>query len=436
MYALFRSELQRLAPDFQSARFLLAVSGGQDSCVLAHLFAKENLSFDIAHCNFNLRGNESVEDMKLVKNMPLISNQKVFIKEFDTYKIQQNSGKSIEMVARELRYKWFEEIGKDYDYIVTAQHANDNAETLLMNLLRGTGLRGLCAIPEKNGKIIRPLLKFNLSEIKNSALENKISFRTDSSNLTDDFLRNKIRHHIIPELEKINSQTISTFSHNCETFSQQYRFFETQMQLYREKLLKQTENGFSIDINELKKEKNATLILFEILTPFGFNMEDIISLFTSFDSISGKRFFSKTHIINKDRNQLFLEEINKIIDKETIINSIDELQNSGFSVDLFGSDKEMVFENNPNILYVDAEKLKFPVTIRSWKEGDFFYPYGLNGKKKVSDFFTDYKVSILEKQKIKLLFSDDKLLWIIGFRADERGKIDAKTKKYYKITKL
>jgi len=220
----FYQELKNLAPEAESARFLLAVSGGRDSVVLAHLFASYKLHFDIAHCNFHLRGEESDKEMVFVQKLPFLSSQKIFVKEFDTIGIQQNSGKSIEMVARELRYQWFEEMGKNYDYVVTAHHANDNAETVLMNVLRGTGLRGMCGIPQKNRKIIRPLLRFSVLEIEKYILEQGIEYCIDSSNLTDEFLRNKIRHHIIPELEKINPNVIEIFLKNSTLFLQQTKF--------------------------------------------------------------------------------------------------------------------------------------------------------------------------------------------------------------------
>jgi tRNA(Ile)-lysidine synthase len=236
MNTQFFQHLLLLAPDAESVRFLLAVSGGRDSVVLAHLFANYGLHFDIAHCNFHLRGEESNIEMNFVRDLPFLTTQRVFVKEFDTLNIQQKSGKSLEMVARELRYQWFEEIGKDYDYLVTAHHANDNAETVLMNLLRGTGLRGICGIPQKNGKIIRPLLRFRGSEIERYADKQGIRFCVDSSNMSDDFLRNKIRHHIIPELEIINPNSIETFSKNSHLFLQQAQFFDAHIQQYKNKL--------------------------------------------------------------------------------------------------------------------------------------------------------------------------------------------------------
>jgi tRNA(Ile)-lysidine synthase len=432
MTPLFNTELLTLAPDAKSARFLLAVSGGRDSVALAHLFTNCELYFDIAHCNFHLRGEESNKEMNFVKNLTFLTTQKVFIKEFDTIAIQQKSGKSIEMVARELRYQWFEEIGNDYDYIVTAHHANDNAETVLMNLLRGTGLRGMCGIPQKNGKIIRPLLRFLGSEIENYACMQDLDFCIDSTNLCDDFLRNKIRHHIIPELEKINPNVTTVFLKNCNLFQQQVKFFDTHIQNYKNQLLKKTKERFTIDIESFKTCENRYLILYEILNSFGFNADDVENILKSFNATSGKQFLSESHILVKDRSQLIIEKKEEKKEETILINSIEELEKHGFIVETKNKldYKAIKF---PNVICIDVGKIEFPLILRNWKKGDFFYPFGMKTKKKLSDFFTNLKIDLIEKQKIRLLCSNNQIVWIINYRADDRFKIDTNTKNYYII---
>ncbi|MCL2289217.1 MAG: tRNA lysidine(34) synthetase TilS [Bacteroidetes bacterium] len=430
----FYQELLFLAPDAESAHFLLAVSGGRDSVVLAHLFANYGLNFDVAHCNFHLRGGESNKEMFFVQNLPFLTTQKVFVKEFNTMAIQQKSGKSIEMVARELRYQWFEEIGENYDYIVTAHHANDNTETVLMNLLRGTGLRGMCGIPQKNGKIIRPLLRFSNSVIERYVREQEIDFCIDSSNLTDEFLRNKIRHHVIPELEKINPNFIEIFSKNSNLFLQQTKFFDAQVQQYKKQLLKETEGRISIPIDALKDDENRSLILYEILNPFGFNADDVENILKSIDATPGKQFLSDTHILIKDRTHFIIEKKEEKNDEGIIINSIEELEKYGFLVEKISCDSNFKLLKSPNVIYVDTKKLIFPLTIRNWKKGDYFYPFGMKTKKKLSDFFTDLKVDLLEKQKIRLLCSGNQIVWIINYRADDRFRIDEKTEFCYSLT--
>ena len=432
----FYQEVLRLAPDAESARFLLAVSGGQDSVVLAHLFKTCGLNFDIAHCNFHLRGEESNKEMNFVQQLPFLTSQKIFVKEFDTITIQQKSGKSIEMVARELRYQWFEEIGKDYHYIVTAHHANDNAETMIMNLLRGTGLRGMGGISKKNGKIIRPLLWCNANEIKKYATQHEIKFCVDSSNLTDDFLRNKIRHHIIPELEKMNPKCIDNFSKNCNLFLQQTNFYDACIQYFKNKLVVEAEDRIYIDIHILRKIDNQSVILFEILNPYGFNIDNVVNILKSLNAQAGKRFLSDTHVLIKDRTHFIIEKKEIKKEEDILIYSIKELENHGFSVKKKVANQNDNIIKKHNVIYVDAQKISFPLTIRNWRNGDFFYPFGMKTKKKVSNFFTDLKIDLLEKQKVRLLCSHNQIVWIINIRADERFRIDENTKYYYQISKI
>jgi len=430
----FYQELLLSAPDAETAKFLLTVSGGRDSVVLAHLFVSFQLNFDIAHCNFHLRGEESNKEMTFVQKLPFLTNQKVFVKEFDTLQIQQNSNKSIEMMARELRYKWFEEIGKEYDYIVTAHHANDNAETIILNLLRGTGLRGMCGIPQKNGKIIRPLLRFSSSAIEKYSIEHKIKYCVDSSNLSNDFFRNKIRNKVIPELEKINPNCIEIFTKNSQIFLQQTKFFDAQIQQYKNISWNENEDRVCISIEKLKKIEYPELILYELINKMGFSIFDVQKILKSLDSNSGKRFVSDTHLLIKDRNCLIIEKKKENRIEEIIIHDMDELAQYGFRIEkhLYNPNFEPV--KTKDVIYVDAQKLSFPLTIRSWKNGDFFYPFGMKTKKKVSDFFTDIKIDILEKQKVKILSSQNQIVWIVNYRADNRFRVDECTEFYYQIS--
>jgi tRNA(Ile)-lysidine synthase len=431
----FYRELGKLVPDAANSRFLLAVSGGSDSVALAHLFSNSDICFDIAHCNFNLRGEESNREMVFVQKLPFLTLQKVFVKEFDTLSIQRDSGKSIEMIARELRYLWFEEVGKDYDYIVTAHHANDNAETVLLNLLRGTGLRGMCGIPQKNGKIIRPLLRFRVSEIERYVQKQGIRFCVDSSNLSDNFLRNRIRHHIIPEIEKIYPNCVDTFSKNSSLFLHQTKFFDTALNQIKESLILTDNYQAKISIDLLKNIENQSLILYEILQPYGFNAESIGKILQSIHSNSGKRFISETHILLKDRNYFIIEEKNYINNEVVLIHSVEELENNRFSVKNFKHHENLEIEKVSNLIYVDADKIQYPLTLRNWEKGDYFYPFGMKRKKKVSDFLTDLKIDLFEKQKIRLLCSQNQIVWVINYRADNRFGIDVNTKNYYRIEK-
>ena len=427
----FYQQLLLLVPDAAAAKFLLAVSGGRDSIALAHLFTACNLHFDIAHCNFHLRGEESDNEAAFVQQLPFLTTQKVFVKDFDTMAIQRQSGKSVEMVARQLRYQWFEEVGKDYDCIVTAHHANDNAETVLMNMLRGTGLRGMCGIPPKNGKIIRPLLRFWRQEIEKYCLEQDLQYCDDSSNFSDQFLRNRVRHYVIPELEKINPQIVDVFSRNSELFLQQTQFFNAHIQQYKNLLVKEEKERIIIDILSLRNIDYQSLILYEILNPFGFNAIETDNILKSMNATSGKQFLSDTHILIKDRNRFIIEKKDTKKEDVIIINCIEELEQYGFAVEKMPVTSNFQTVKDNHIIYVDADKLRFPLTIRNWREGDFFYPFGMKTKKKLSDFFTDLKIDLLEKQKIRLLCAQDQIVWVINLRADERFRVGADTREWY-----
>ncbi len=430
----FITHLQSLIDNPFKKRFLLAVSGGVDSCVMAYLFHHHGLDFDVAHCNFHLRGEESNQDMEFIKNIPYLKDERLFIKEFDTIALQQDSGKSVEMVARDLRYEWFHELGKEYDYIATAHHADDNAETILLNLTRGTGLKGMTGIPAINGKIIRPLLPFTAEDILTFAEENHIEFRIDRSNYSDLFRRNKIRWQIIPKLKEINPNLISTFTRNITLFNAQYRFYQQKIEILKTNLLLKKDNEYLISIKEIIDSGHSELLLHEILTDFNFHSNTIQNIVQQLHTTPGKKFTSGTHILIKDREYLIISEIKKINPLYIVIEHLSDLDNYGYSVELLDYKKDLQFLRDPNTIYVDKNKLHFPLTLRNWQEGDYFYPYGMKGKKKVSDLFTNEKISIPHKHRIPLLCMEDEIVWIVGCKADRRFAIKSgETKQYYVI---
>lgn len=433
MEELFRQHINELVDSAPSKNFLLAVSGGADSSVLAYLFAHCQLNFAIAHCNFHLRGEESNLDMMLTRRMVQDYGVTYFEKEFNTKVEQEKSGDSIEMVARNLRYTWFKEIGIEYDYIVTAHHANDNAETVLLNLSRGTGLKGLTGIPEQNGKILRPLLPFSAQQIRQFAAEKNIAFRNDSSNFSDTFHRNKIRLSVIPKLEEVNPQLIQTFSHNSQILRQQYQFYQHQIEKIKNDLVQIQGEETIIPLDKLSLLDDKILILNEILRNYGFNEDNVKQIIHSEQGPSGKKFLSSTHVLVKDRNNLIINHLISDTHHSIIINSWEELSLYGFQTYQCSINQKPIFENNPNIIYVDETKINFPLILRHWKSGDFFFPFGMKGSKKLSDFFTNQKIDILTKDKIWLLCDGEKIIWVVGFRSDDRFKIDNKTTNYIKI---
>ena len=434
MLKRFLQELQTLAgDDATQKRYLVAVSGGADSTVAATLFHEAGLSFAMAHCNFHLRGADSDRDMRFVQQLAAQWQIPLHLQEFDTLTLQKNSGKSVEMVARELRYAWFSEIANDFDFIVTAHQSTDATETMLLNLNRGTGLKGLCGIPPANGKIIRPLLCFTAQEIRQYAENHHIDYVEDITNRDEAIARNRIRHKVIPQLEHINPQFLETNARSRRILQRQYAYYQKYIEIEKHNLLQEKEGRFQINRAQLNHCVDKELVLYEILNEFGFpaTVSEKLSEKALFQP--GKQFFSDTHILLIDRDFLFIQP--KTYSKEHYINivSLEEL-NQYFQVEEFEYQKDMTFEKNPDILYIPKDKLTFPLQIRSWHPGDYFYPLGAKGRQKLSDFFTDHKIDRFSKSQIRLLCSEDQIIWLIGWRSDERFKIKKDTLTYYKIS--
>lgn len=429
----FYQHLKKIVPEPEQVVFLLAVSGGKDSSAMVHLFSQCGLKIAMAHCNFHLRGEASNRDMEWVKKMSETYHCKLYIQEFDTISEQADSGKSIEMVARDLRYHWFREIGKPYHYIVTAHHANDNVETLLLNLSRGTGLKGLTGIPTLSGQFLRPLLPFTSDQIEKYIADNQIDYCTDATNFSEQYQRNKIRLSVIPKLREINPELIDTFTQNIARFSQQYNFYSRQILHFQNEITFCENDICYISIEKLLPNKDKELLLYEFLKPYNFRAAVVQDIIRHLSDEPGKVFYSASHELLKDRKYLIVKEIKEINFFSITIESSEELEKYGFSITRHEKNMPLHFEDDPRILYVDAEHFHFPVVIRHWEKGDYFYPLGLRGKKKISDFFVDKKTDLFAKKKIKLLCIDNQIVWVIGQRADDRFKIKEKTFSYYKI---
>lgn len=436
----FIQHLESLAPNFKKAHFLLAVSGGIDSCVMTHLFQVHQLNYDMAHCNFQLRGEDSDLDMQFVESelirFLVKDHQKkpeVFVKIFDTRSEQINSGNSIEMVARELRYSWFKQLSSKYDFVCTAHHANDNAETILLNLVRGTGYKGLNGIPEVNQPYIRPMLQFTSDQIHKYAKENHVPFRVDLSNLTNEFSRNKIRNSVIPILEELNPNLIQTFQKNSRLFIKQYQFYKEQILKIKKRILQQDQLFYKIEIEQILSEQNREIVLYELLNDFNFNYSTVNQLNEQLLGESGKFFYSSTHCLVKDRTTLFIypKEQNDQ-NHEVIISNDANFKNADITATIIPNRSDFIFEKKSNIAYFDADLIEFPLLIRHWKEGDYFHPYGMKGKKKLSDLFVDLKLNIIQKQQIQILCDPKKqnqIMWVIGLRTSDLYKVNSKTKK-------
>lgn len=418
MLTKFQHHIEQNFTQLKDKKLLLAVSGGIDSMVLLDLFYKLKFDICVVHCNFQLRGKESDADEMLVRGTCQDSYIPYFIESFDTLEFAKENKLSIQLAARKLRYDWFQEIiSLGFDYVLTAHHLDDNVETFLINFIRGTGLEGLTGIPAQNGNIIRPLLPFSREEIENYAQQNKIQWREDSSNASDKYFRNKLRHDIVPTLKELNTGFLDSFQNTLRHLQQSESLVNDASKLVYEKVVEVKENQLEIHLNSLLQFKNYKAYLYQWLKEFGFwAWSDIYDLV---EAQSGKQVFSETHVLLKDREKLILSE-KKSTDKSEvfIIESLDIKVN--IPLKLRFCKTVNIFETDSNCIFVDENKIKFPLTIRKWQEGDCFYPSGMNGKKKLSKYFKDEKYSLLDKESQWLLCSEDQIIWVIGKRADNR----------------
>jgi len=423
----FQKNFQTLQPNPDERKFLLAVSGGADSMVLLYLFQSSGFKFQVAHINYKLRGKDSDDDQKIVENFCKKYSVKIHIYEVSEDEKPENS---IQIWARNLRYDFFRKIMKseDLDFLVTAHHLNDHLETFLINLSRGSGIKGLCGIPENENGIIRPLLPFSKNEIYDFANENGIEFREDKSNQKNDYLRNKIRNEIVPKLLETNDHFLENFSKSIGYLNQAKDFTEEKTEEIFNAISTEKEGNTIID--KAKFSSQPDFVKFEVLRKFGFSDEKEISKI--FTAETGKSFYSLDFQILINRNELIVsnrkseignqqdEIVLEIIDNEIIIP-----ENIKREIQKFG---------NCNWKF-DSDKIVFPLKLRYKKQGDEFFPTGMQGRKKVSKFFKDEKISVLEKSKIRILCDgNDEILGILLFRQDRRFAADPETRTFLKIT--
>lgn len=424
--------------DFQlltnKEQVIVGVSGGADSVVLLHMLYSLGFDCIAAHCNFHLRGEESDRDASFVENLCKTYTIPFHKIDFDTHAYASKNSISIEMAARDLRYTWFEKLRKELNVnsIAVAHHRDDSVETVLLNLIRGTGIRGLTGISPKNNAIVRPLLCLNRNEVLEYLKENSLNCVEDSTNSEDIYTRNKIRLNVIPLLETINPSAKEAISKTSEHLNQVKNIYN----LYIEQAKKEIFNKGKIDINKLLKYEEPKAILFEILYPYHFNASTISDIFETLESQSGKIFYSDTHQVLKDRDYLILKQ------KESGINQIFEIDEDtsflsssiNLKIESIRIDSSFTLEKGQNIAYINKDKVKYPLIIRKWQQGDWFIPFGMKGKKKISDYFTDRKFSLFDKENTWLLCSGNDIVWIIGHRSDERYRIDNTTQEVLKIT--
>lgn len=414
-------------------RILLAVSGGKDSVLMVHLFKALKVEFGIAHCNFCLRGNESDGDELFVKQLAETVKVSFHSIRFNTESYAKKQSISIQMAARDLRYNWFEEIRTTfaYNHIALAHHQNDTIETVLLNLVRGTGISGLHGILPKRGNLIRPLLFLASQEIEEIIDFENILFREDSSNQSTKYSRNKIRHEVIPRLKEINPSLEETFIANGHRFSELEILLTDKVEQLREDLFIESGKGiYELGIDKLKNLKPLRLLLFELFKPFNFRENVLEDLIASWDGQPGKTFESHTHVILLDRQKLILtKKPDEVIDEVLLISGEEEAEWNNLMIKIKTVQiQELNIQTDKRYAFIDEDKVMFPVKVRSWKEGDFFYPFGLKGKKKISDFFTTQKIPLTSKKNIPILENGNgDIIWIAGYRTDERYKVSEHT---------
>jgi len=415
----------------QEGRIIVGVSGGADSVVLLHILVSLGYDCVIAHCNFHLRMEESDRDETFVRNMAKELKLPVYTIDFETTKYAEEHKISIEMAARDLRYAWFYELLYIHDAqaIAVAHHADDSIETMLINLVRGTGLRGLTGIQPRNHKVVRPLLCCTRLEIETYLVRYDLDHIEDSTNASVDYQRNKFRNEVLPLLMEINPSVRQTLYDSLDRFEGILTIYQHAIDKMKMEIIQNKPGIVMMDIDIIKKQVHIPTLMYELLHPFGFGPAIIEQITIQLDGESGKVFFSDTHRLLKDRKYLLISVIEKNTVEEYSIAEDDKVIELPF---LFKIDKQIInaeFEISKelNRIDVDASKLIFPLVLRRWKEGDSFYPFGMNQRKKISDFFINNKLSLLEKEHSWILVSNNEIVWIVGQRMDNRFRVTNKT---------
>jgi tRNA(Ile)-lysidine synthase len=426
MLTKFQKYLSDNSVILKDQRLLLALSGGVDSCVLLDLCLKSGLRPALAHCNFQLRGQASKEDADWIQNLAREKGLECHVQNFDTQVYALKKKVSIQMAARQLRYRWFDTLSEqnDYDLILVAHHADDALETFMINAMRGTGLKGLLGIPERRGKILRPMLSFSREEIMLYALENKIQWREDLSNAKTDYLRNALRHQVIPQWKKKDPNFDLQFQETLKHLGEAQDVLEDVISKFKKNNFIPQKQGFKISIDVLKGLSSLNYYLHALFAPYGFgNLADLKQLM---HSQSGKQLFSNTHRLVKDRACFLLTPIEASPSESHSIAS--GLTTIDTPLRLLFTQEKTFKKVDSKSLMLDKSKLKFPLILRKWKQSDYFYPNGLKGSKKLSKYFKDEKYSLLEKEAQWLLCSGDDIVWVVGKRADQRFLANADTK--------
>ena len=403
-----------------SDKVLVALSGGADSVALLRVLIDLGYTCECAHCNFHLRGEESDRDEQFVRSLCQEHQIPLHVKHFETESYAKEKQISIEMAARELRYAWFEELRNETKSMViaVAHHRDDSVETFLLNLIRGTGINGLKGIQAKNGCIVRPLLETSRENIQDYLNYLKQDYVTDSTNLQDEYMRNKIRLNLLPMMKEMNPSIMESIQNTAEKLAEAAKIYNHNRKVILETSIQITSDGYMLPIRTILEDTAPQSLLHEWLSPVGFNSSQIKDIHQALkNEQSGKLFISNKWELLRDRDFLIL----KPKQKEENIPEI--------SIETIEIDNDFILLKDKNIACLDADKVALPLEIRKWKKGDKFVPFGMKGKKKVSDYLTDKKFSLFQKEKKYVACSEGKIVWLVGERTDERFKITERTQR-------
>ena len=423
-------------------KILLTVSGGVDSMVLMSLCVNSGYTVGVAHCNFCLRGRESDEDEILVQEHARKYGIECHNRRFDTVGEMERTGESMEMAARRLRYTWFAELCEEHGYtvIAVAHHIDDSIETFFINLMRGTGLRGLTGIHQQVGRVVRPLMFASRKEILDYALHKHIPYREDSSNKTTKYLRNKIRLGLTPRIREINPRFPFIMSRNIERLMAAQRFIDGAIEHIYAEAVSDEDGIYTIHMENISNADSREFVIYEILSSrFGFKGDVVDGLCRALQSdTTGRRFYSRSHVAYVDRGNIV---VTRISDEDNCQVSVQQGQqraycgNSVLYFEIVDVDSLPSYNVADNVALLDADKVEFPLMLRRWSEGDTFIPFGMTGRKKVSDFLIDGKVSMAEKNRQFVLLSGTEIAWLAGRRIADPFRITDSTERVLRITK-
>ncbi len=420
-----------------NSRLLLAVSGGVDSMVMARLFRDAGIKHSIAHCNFSLRGDESDGDEEFVAEYARVNNIPFFSMRFDTLGFAASKKISVQMAARELRYEWFGTIVRreGFDAVAVAHNLNDNVETFLINLLRGTGLSGLTGMDRRHDPVIRPLLFASRAEILAFASSNGIEYREDSSNSEVKYTRNRIRHNVIPEMEKVNPAVLNAITDTMKHLSSASGIIDAYLDRVMEDIFIPARGGFEVDINALTSLKPFVPHIYELFRRFGISPKQTDEVVSLLGSQTGKYIYTSTHRLLNDRGRIIITEKTGEEPAVYVFSSLDEMRISGIYTDMHIAEPSGdPLPVTPLTASLDLDRITFPVTVRHWEPGDRFMPLGMKQMKKISDFLIDLKVPVTAKEKVLLMLSGQEVIWVMGYRIDDRFRVTNKTLKMLVLT--